>query len=65
MTAERSALPAAPFHVARLVAVMAEDCGDCVMIEIHLAKEAGVPIEILRKVIEIRLSDLPEELGDV
>lgn len=62
---QRKSLPAAPFHVARLVAVMAEDCGDCVKIELTLARQAGVPPEILKAVVESRPSDLPEELGDV
>lgn len=62
---QRKVLPAAPFHVARLVAVMAEDCGDCVKIELNLARQADVPPEILKAVVESRPSDLPEELGDV
>lgn len=65
LVAERGSLPPAPFHVARLVAVMAEDCGDCVKVEINLSKQAGVPTEIIKNVVEMRPSDLPEELGDV
>jgi alkylhydroperoxidase family enzyme len=61
----RSALPPAPFHVARLVAVMSEDCGECVQIELNLARKAGVRAEHLQAVLAMRPSDLPEELGDV
>jgi alkylhydroperoxidase family enzyme len=62
---QRLILPPAPFHVARLVAVMSEDCGECVQMEIHLARQAGVPADVVQAVISLRPSDLPEELGDV
>ncbi|MBY0585678.1 hypothetical protein K2X85_00785 [bacterium] len=61
----RVALPPAPFHVARLVSVMAEECGECVQIEINLARQAGVPADVLQSILAMRPSDLPEELGDV
>lgn len=61
----RTALPPAPFHVARLVAVMAEDCGDCVQVEVNLSKEDGLASDLIKAVVEMRPSDLPEELGDV
>lgn len=64
IASHRKALPPAPFHVARLVAVMDEDCGDCVRIELNLARQAGVPPAILKAVVDMRPSDLPEELGD-
>ena len=65
LLAKRSAIPPAPFHVARLVATIAEDCGECVQIEVNLAREDGVPKNVLQCVVEMRPSDLPEELGDV
>jgi alkylhydroperoxidase family enzyme len=65
LNAQRRALPPAPFHVARLIAVMAEDCGDCVQIEVNLARSAGVRAEILRSTLAARPSELPQELADV
>ena len=62
---ERNTLAPAPFHVARLVAVLAEDCGDCVRIEANLARQADVPADVVRAVLDLRPSDLPEDLGDV
>lgn len=61
----RRTLPPAPFHVARLVAILQEDCGDCVRIEAALARRDGVPPAILKAVVGLRPSDLPEELADV
>ena len=65
LLAHRSALPPVAFHVARLVSVMAEECGECVQIEVNLARQAGVRAEHLQSVLAMRPSDLPEELGDV
>jgi alkylhydroperoxidase family enzyme len=61
----RRTLPPAPFYVARLVAVLHEDCGDCVQIEAALARRDGVPASVLKAVVGLRPSDLPEELADV
>lgn len=65
LSKHRKALPPGPYHVARLVAVRAEDCGSCVKIELHLAKQAGVPAEVLRAAYHGRPDELPEELADV
>lgn len=61
----RRTVPPAPFHVARLVAAMNEDCGGCVQIEVSLAQRDGLSADILRSVVGRRPSELPEELGDV
>src|SRR5437773_11056238 len=42
LAAYRRALPAAPYHVACLVATRHEDCGTCVQIGVNLAKNDGV-----------------------
>jgi len=65
VAAYRKALPAAPFHVARLVAVRHEDCGPCVQTVVNLAKADGVPADVLRAVLDRRVADLPESLRDV
>lgn len=47
-SAYRDKLPAAPFHVARLVAVKHQDCGPCVQTVVNLAKEDGVEAGVLK-----------------
>lgn len=61
----RRALPAAPCHVARLVATRDADCGTCLQIEVNLARKAGVPVEVLRAALDARPELLSEELADV
>jgi alkylhydroperoxidase family enzyme len=58
-------LPPAPYHVARIVAVRHEDCGPCVQTTVNLAKEDGVPAEVLRAVIDRDPDALPATLADV
>jgi alkylhydroperoxidase family enzyme len=60
----RRALPAVPYHVARIVATRDEDCGTCVQIEVNEARRAGVPAEVVRAVVEQRLDALPPEAAD-
>jgi len=64
-TRYRDALPAAPYHVARLAAAHHEDCGTCVLIEINLAKQGGVPREAIRAVIDKNPEALDENLATV
>jgi len=61
----RSKLPAAPFHVARLVAVRMQDCGPCVQAVVNLAKEDGVEPAILKAALEGNVEALPDSLRDV
>src|SRR5262245_41923094 len=61
----RSKLPAAPFHIARLVAVKHQDCGPCVQTVVNLAKEDGVEPAVLKAALTGKLEDLPESLRDV
>ena len=60
----RRALPAEPWHVARIVATRDADCGTCVQIEVNLARKDGVSKDILRAVLDHRLHDLPKDLAD-
>lgn len=60
----RRVLPPAPLYVARLVALRHDDCGTCVQIAINQAKKAGVPVDVIRAVLDGRLDDLPEDLRD-
>ena len=61
----RSALPAAPFHVARLVAVRIQDCGPCVQTCVNIAKADGVAPAVLKSALDGDFDALPEPLGDV
>ncbi len=61
----RRQLPASAYSVARIVATRDEDCGTCVQVEVNLARENGVPAEILRAVLNRQPGDLPPELSDV
>jgi AhpD family alkylhydroperoxidase len=60
----RRALPAGPYHVARIVATRHEDCGTCVQIEVNLAKKDGVSPEVLQAVLAGNPAGLPEGLAD-
>jgi alkylhydroperoxidase family enzyme len=61
----RNKLPAAPFHVARLVAVRIQDCGPCVQTCVNLAKADGVEPPVLKATLAGDFDQLPEPLGDV
>lgn len=61
----RQALPADAFHVARLLAALHEDCGDCVQIEANLARKNGVSPQIIRAVLDRQPRELPVELNGV
>lgn len=61
----REKLPAAPYHVARLVATQHEDCGPCVQIVVNLAKEDSVEPAILQAALAGKVEELPESLQDV
>ena len=61
----RDKLPAAPFHVARLVAVRIQDCGPCVQTVVNLAKADGVDPAVLKTVLAGDFDALPESLKDV
>jgi alkylhydroperoxidase family enzyme len=64
-SAHRDKLPAAPFHVARVVAVRYQDCGPCVQTVVKLAKEDGVEPAVLKAALFGKVEDLPESLRDV
>ena len=65
LSKHRRHLPAAPYHLARIVATQHEDCGTCVQIEVTSALRAGVPETLVRAVVEGREDDLPAELAEV
>jgi alkylhydroperoxidase family enzyme len=65
VAAYRDKLPAAPYHVARLVATRDADCGTCVQIVVNLARDDGVEPAVLTAALDRRVHDLPESLQDV
>ncbi len=65
LASHRKRLPAAPYHLARLVATRHEDCGTCVQIEVNNALRAGVDAALVRAAAEGRMADLPPELAEV
>jgi hypothetical protein len=48
---------------AKLVAVMAEDCGPCTQLGVTMAERAGVPAEVLRAILEGDESAMPPEVA--
>ena len=48
----RKVVPAAPWHLARLAATRAEDCGTCVQVVVNVARNEGVPAETLRTALD-------------
>jgi alkylhydroperoxidase family enzyme len=65
LSQHRRKLPPAPYRVARIVATRDEDCGSCVQIEVNLARRDGVPVDIIRAVVNDRPEELTPELADV
>jgi alkylhydroperoxidase family enzyme len=61
----RGKLPAAPLHVACLVAIRHQDCGECVQIGVNVAKQDGVPADVLKATLAGKVEELPESLRDV
>ena len=51
------------YFAARIAATRAQDCGTCVQIEINMARQNGVPAELLRAVLEDRMDALPSEVA--
>ena len=64
LSRHRKALPAAPYHVARILATQDEDCGTCVQIQVNLARQAGIASEVIQAVLAGRPEDLPPELAE-
>ena len=65
ISAYRKKLPAEAFYLAQLVAVQQEDCGACVQIVVNLARQDGVPAELLRTTLAGTIESLPGALPQV
>jgi hypothetical protein len=56
-------IPVAPLAAAKLVAVMAEDCGPCAQLGVTMAERAGVPPQVLRAILEGDESAMPPDVA--
>ena len=57
----RKHAPRDPWHLARLAATQAQDCGTCVQIVVNVARRDGVAAETLRSALDGREGDLSDE----
>ena len=61
----RRVLTVEAYHIAAILASMAEGCGNCVQIEINMARAAGVDEAILQAIVAGCPQDLDNTLRDV
>lgn len=61
----RRKLPVDAVHTARVATMCREDCGGCLQIAVNAAREAGLPRETIRAVIDERFDDLDPGLSQV
>src|SRR5690242_13806207 len=59
----RKDVPAAAFHAAGIIAVMAEDCGPCTQLAIDMAEREGIDPAILRAVAARDFAAMPFEVA--
>ena len=65
MAAHRRAAPADAYHLARLVAVLHEDCGPCLQTVVTQARRAGVNRDVIRATITGEAGALGDPLAIV
>jgi alkylhydroperoxidase family enzyme len=65
VSGHRRVLPADAYSAARIAVVREADCGTCLQIEVNLAREAGVPAELARALLQGQPDDLPAHLREV
>src|SRR3569623_285780 len=59
---ESQSVPPQVAAMAALGATLAEDCGECVQIQVNLAAKAGIERRHIKAALEHRLTDLPPDL---
>lgn len=59
----RQGVPAGPWHAAKLVAIVAEDCGPCTQLAVRLATDDGVPPDVLYAVLRRDLDAVPDDVA--
>ncbi|MDF2767112.1 MAG: hypothetical protein K0S81_4108 [Rhodospirillales bacterium] len=65
MAGHRSAATAEQRAVAALTATLAEDCGTCAQAVVNQARAEAVAPAVLRALLDGRVADLPELLGEI
>jgi hypothetical protein len=65
MATSRRSLPKEAYHLARIVATQAADCGTCVQSTVNIALSDGVRPEWIRAVVDHKPEALSSELKDV
>ena len=63
LAGHRKYLPKDAWHLARLAATQAEDCGSCAQIVTHMAKEDGIAPAMLKTALAGQLDELPMDLA--
>lgn len=61
LATHRTVLPPLPWHLARIAATQAADCGVCVQITVNAARLDGVAIDCIRHVLDGHPHDLPRD----
>jgi hypothetical protein len=59
---ENQSVPAVVAAMAALGATLAEDCGECVQIQLNLAAKAGIDPRHIKAALDNRLTELPPDL---
>ncbi|HEY1720049.1 MAG TPA: hypothetical protein VGG27_02305 [Magnetospirillaceae bacterium] len=59
----RQGVPAAPYYAAKIVAVMAEDCGPCTQLVVDMAQKDGVNAATLRAIIAKDIEAMPDDVA--
>jgi hypothetical protein len=60
--AYRRDVPPAPWHAAKIVGVLHEDCGPCTQLAVRLAERAKVPGEVIRAVLAGDEGSMPDDV---
>ncbi len=63
LTKYRKDVPLAPHYAAKIVAVMAEDCGPCTQLVVNMAERDGVDPDVLRAVVARDFATMPYEVA--
>ncbi len=63
LTKYRKGVPVAPYYAAKIVAVMAEDCGPCTQLVVDMASREGVAPEVLRAIVNRDVNSMPDDVA--
>lgn len=63
MSSHVGSLPMGPLFAAKIRAIIWDDCGPCTQLVVNMALEAKVPPEIVHRIIDRDLDNLPEDIA--